>query len=113
MTSSGFQGAMVPIQTGNPTNLGLPTPNASSAIQLAAPAVPNNTTSAGAASDTSSHKTDNLTAAESRSRVASAIASFPFDTPTVLAVARGGGADVLAGGVCSDLHHTLRVLVRL
>jgi hypothetical protein len=64
MTSSGFQGAMVPIQTGNPTNLGLPTPNTSSAMQLAAPAVPNNTTSAGAASDTSSHKTDNLTAAE-------------------------------------------------
>jgi ribosome-binding protein aMBF1 (putative translation factor) len=71
MTSGGFQGAMVPIQTGDPTNLGLPTANTSSAMQVhlaaaaaAAAAVPNIAPSAGVTSDTSSYKMDNLTSGE-------------------------------------------------
>jgi ribosome-binding protein aMBF1 (putative translation factor) len=59
MTSSSFQGAMVPLQTADPAYL--PTPNTSSAVQVelaaaAAAAVPNITPSAVAA--------DNLTADE-------------------------------------------------
>lgn len=71
LTSGGLQGAVAPVLKGDPANLGLPTQNTSSAVQVqlaaaaaAAAAVPNITQSAGVTSDTSSYKTDNLTADE-------------------------------------------------